>query len=202
MALNANALCTVDDISSFFGIDEDTDVEALVESLINRVSKQFESYCDKDFVKQSYTEYLDLESYSDTIFPKNYPITTVSGIFADTSWEWASGTEIDSTTYRVSDTNKIVLRSGSFSSGKQAIKIVYEAGYHEGDVETLDDVPLDLRLACIKEVTRLYRDRKKKGISKDDIDSGPGTYAYDYVMSEMEPETTGVLERYRRRTAL
>lgn len=200
MALNANALCTVDDIKTFFGIDDNVATEEFVEDLINRVSKQFETYCDKNFVIQSYTDYLDGDGGQE-IFPKQYPITTVSGIWSDTSWVWNSGSLVDSDTYRIVDSNRVVRRAGSFSTGAQAVKITYTAGYHQGDIATYDDVPLDLRQACIKEVTRLFRDRTNKGISKADIDSGPGTYNYDYVMEEFEPETRSVLNRYRRKAA-
>lgn len=198
MALESNALCTIDELKLYLdmGTDDEGDTDQdddLLELIVNSLSKQIETYCRLSFAETTYTEYHDSNS-NDTLFTNHYPITSVSGIFNDTGWSWAASTEVDSDTYRIADSNRIVLYNGTFGSANQNIKVVYNAGF--------TSTPYDVKLACIKEAGRLYRGRDAKGASfrREELPTGSSDSAY--IVEEFLPETVAVLNRYRVKGAL
>lgn len=194
MVLDDNALCTVDEVKAYLDVEElNASDFALIESLINQISKQMDNYCGGVFGSIEYTEYHDSNS-NDMLFPNHYPITSVSGIWNDASWGWSSSTEIDNSTYRIANNNSVVLYNGTFGSADQNIKIIYTAGY--------STTPKDVSLACIKEVARVYRLRIDKGTMYRSEDRPSGTISSSYVVEEFLPETVSVLNRYRIKSAL
>jgi len=193
MEIDATALCTLEDVSFYMDIKtedgEVADVDFL-SSTINNVSSAMEQFCGLEhFTPTVYTEYFD-GGGKGLLFPDRYPITTVSGIYDDEDWNWdtVSGTNaVDPTTYRVVDKNRIVLKSGYFSNYTQNIMVVYTAGFAT--------IPGDLKLACIKEVARLFRTRNDKGVSSRSVQAN-NIYT-KYITDEFIPETKAVLNRYR-----
>lgn len=168
------------------------DAEDVVEALISRVQKMFESYCDRTFDAATYTEYHD-GNYQSKIITDQWPITTVSGIWEDSSWEWGSGSELDSTSYRTVHSRYIVLNAGYFTKAPQSIKIIYTAGY--------STIPEDLKHACVMEVVRLFRNFYKA----EDIGTfgrTEGDVTTTYQTEDLLPAVKTILAKYRRVMAL
>jgi hypothetical protein len=75
MALASNALTTVSAVKTYMGVTSSTD-DDLIETMVNNVSDQIERWCDRSFVSQSFTEYLDAYG-TRTIAVQNPPLVSV-----------------------------------------------------------------------------------------------------------------------------
>ena len=75
MALAQNALTTVDEVKTYMGSTSSTD-DTLIETLVNNVSDQIEKWCDRVFVSQTVTEFLDARG-TRTIGVSQTPIVNV-----------------------------------------------------------------------------------------------------------------------------
>ncbi|MBW1666718.1 MAG: phage head-tail connector protein [Deltaproteobacteria bacterium] len=188
MAVDSDALTSLDNVKEFLGISGNTD-DALLENLIDRVTDLFESYCDRKFKAADYTEYHDGKG-SDKLFPDQFPINSVASIHDDTDWTWGSDTLIDSDDYRIVDGAYIQCKSDTFTDDVQNVKVVYNAGY--------DSIPEDLEQAAIMQVAWLYKKGKGGGLlgvsSKSLMDG-----SISFTNKDLLPEVRLVLERYRKR---
>lgn len=180
------ALATLDDVKNFYGITGDKDEDNnLIKALIDRFTSIFESYCNRtSFETATYTDYLDSDG-GYYIFPKQSPITSVSGIWDDTGWVW-SGNALDSTTYRIVNDNSII-SSTPFTRGKNNIKIVYTAGY--------TSIPGDLKQVLIEEVIRSFKNRKSLDVVAVTASDG----SVSRLAKDLLPTTIMVLNKYKRK---
>jgi len=186
MSVATNALATLDEVKDFYGMtgSKQTD-DDLIEDLINRITQLFQTYCGvASFKATNYTEYLDGEG-SKYIFPKNAPIISVSNLWDDTDWAWASDSLIASTDYRVIDNKYIVYKDSLFATGDQNIKLSYRAGY--------EAIPLDLKQACIQEVTIRYKHRRDIDILTKSLEDGDASYSESAFLAS----TLETLYKYR-----
>ena len=186
------ALCVVNDILYIMNKKGDSQVrENVIESIIDRVSSKIENYCDRHFITRgTLTEYYD-GSGTNKLYLKQYPITSVSGIYIDSDWSWGSTTELSSTSYRVAENERyVVANTDIFTKDDQNIKVVYAAGYAD-----VDAVPDDLKHACISEVVRIYQQSFEGALGKT---SG---LDYSYIIDPFLPETKETLDRHKKVSA-
>jgi len=162
----------------------------LIDNLINAVSARFESYCDRKFKSRDYTEYQDGKGL-DVLYPKQYPITSVSGIYDDSNWEWGAATLVSGTEYRIKNDNCVVFKSSASALGdySQNVKIVYTGGY--------STIPYDLENACVNEVLRALG--KIENLELEEKRSNE--YLLKYITNSFLKETRMTLDRYRRKVA-
>lgn len=184
MPVSDYALCTLQEVKEYLDLNTSAEEDKLLESFIDRVTDIFEKWTDRQFKSREYTEYLDGSDGSD-LFPKHYPIISITSIHDDADWSWGSSTEVSSSDYRISNSARYIASQTTFSKEDQNIKIVYTAGYAE--------IPADLKEASIEEVTRRFKRRKTLGIESKAI--GEGSDVYSVGMPE---EVISVLTRYRR----
>jgi hypothetical protein len=185
MALNTYALITLDDVKEFSGKEGMKDND-LLEDLINRYSTMFETYIERNILSREYTEYQDgRRTYE--LFTKQYPITTVSGVYDDSAWAWASSTEVDSSYYRISnDERSIVFWNWTLGNYRQNVKIIYTAGY--------SSTPEDIKHACVTEVARAYKNRTKVDVTSQTLPDGSIAYSAGALL----PQTVMVLDKYKK----
>ena len=197
--LNSNALCSYDELARFMDIDNDYDnvIDELT-ALINRISKAMETYCDRTFYIQDYSETYRGQGVDQLILDQ-YPITSVSGIWSSTSRTWDDDTLVAADEYYIQRGGNSVIRFDSYFpiSSHENIKVLYTAGLFSG----LATVPADLKLACMKEVSRNYRLKEDKGLSSRSTDGGGagGIDTMSFMADEFMPETAQILNRYMRR---
>lgn len=165
------------------------EINTQIDNFINAVSVRFESYCDRKFVSRTHTEYLDGKG-ARILYPKQYPITSVTSIHDDMDWVWADSTLISSDNYRIADDNSIVFKSNTtVADARQNIKLVYDAGY--------SDIPYDLEDACINEVLRILNIFPELGVDE----KRSNDYLIKYTKEPFMSETVLVLNKYRRKGA-
>jgi len=177
-------LCSRDDVKDYLNLttaeDDDT-----IKSLTEYMSAVIDKYCDRTIESTVTTEYHNGHGVR-TLYPNQYPITSVSGIWQDTAYEWGSGTEIDSSKYLVVNSNNILLKSDRFYEYPMCIKIIYTAGY--------STIPDDLKFVCITEVVRHLKRRDDPAvISRSSTDS-----SISYDIGDFLPTSKVVLDRYKK----
>ena len=193
MAVGTYSLCTLKEVKQFYfstggksphiGTPEQ---DKLLEDIIDSMSVLFETYCDTQFLTRERTEYYDGDG-SKFLFPAYSPITSVSGIWQSSDWDWDSGNLVSSDDYMIKNDNTIVLKSSTFGDYDQNIKIIYTAGYTA--------IPVDVKLACIEEIIRTYKNRKDIDVlSKTDPLGSTTRYTKDLM-----PSTIRILDKYRHR---
>lgn len=188
MPVGTYALCNLEEVKDYYGLrGAKPEEDEQYEKLIDHFTTIFETYCDREFKSREHTEYHDGNG-TRFLYPDQYPITSVSGIWSSTNWDWDDDTLIDSDTYAIKNTNCIVRKSSVFTKyDNQNIKIIYTAGY--------SSIPEDLKLACIEEVVRAYKNRKGVDVlAKTAADGSITRYTKDLM-----PSTLRILDTYKRK---
>lgn len=112
--------------------------EALLQSIINRVSKRFDEYCHRSFVERVHTEYYDGDGSPELIL-NNMPVTRVVSLYDDIDRDFPSSDLISADDYVIYTDEGIVKLfndEGVFQTGIQNIKVTYWAGYKTLQIET------------------------------------------------------------------
>ncbi len=133
MPLAPNALTNLEAVKTYLKITETVD-DTLLEELINGSSYAIESYCERKFKQQTYTD----EEYDGSglkyLLLKQYPVQSVQSVTED-------DTPITADEYKVKKSDGTLIRVNSiWPKGDINILVTYTAGYAE--------IPYDLELAC------------------------------------------------------
>ena len=169
MALDTDiALTTYAEVKLQLGLADDTH-QSFIEMQINVVSNKIASYCNRNFMEQTYTD----EKYKgdDTLelVLNQRPITALTTLSIDDKDVTTSDVEIESET-------GILYYESVFSSNGYVcgitrhpdlrynnIKVTYDAGYILPDDAINRTLPYDLEQACINEVKRNYSNNGAQG---------------------------------------
>ena len=188
MPVSEYALCSLQDVKDYYTmIGADSNKDGVLESLIDQFTEVFEQHCTRKFKSREHTEYHN-GTGTLYLYPNHYPITSVSGIWSSTSWDWNDDTLIDPDTYAIRYDDKCITRKSTvFAKHNNGnIKIIYTAGY--------SDIPKDLKLVCIEEVVRAFKNRKGVDVlSKTAADGSTTRYTKDLM-----PTTIRVLKSYKK----
>lgn len=187
------SLCSLDNVKAYLDIPitkKDPTIDDFLESLIISMSLQINNYCNTLFENQEHTEYISGDG-TIYLYPTYSPITSISGIWIDSDYEWGSDKLVASIDYRImNDENSIMLVPNSttinFSKGVENVKNIYNAGYVT--------IPTDLSNVCTKEVVREYKRRKDLHIITKALEDGSATVFIENFL----PSSISVLDRYRK----
>lgn len=91
------ALTTLVNVKAYIN-KTDTDSDSVLTSLIDRISKDISTECNRVFEVGNFTEYFDGD-FNKTICVKNYPINAITSIYDDLEWVYPASTLINSTEY-------------------------------------------------------------------------------------------------------
>lgn len=123
MALNSNALITLDEIKDYLAI-LDLSQDGILEVLINAVSETFENHVGRKFVETTYTSLKIDGSGHSILWLPNWPVVSLSTVKENGS------TLVKDTDFKVyDDIGALVKISGVWAEGFQNIEVTYKAGY-------------------------------------------------------------------------
>jgi len=183
------ALITKTDITEYLHL-EGTDDDELIGDLIDRISDEIESECDRVFLAPAadVTEYYDGDGKSGVLLVKRFPIaaTGITSLHDDTERTYGSDTEITSDDYIIyGDEGMVKFESGCFSKGRSNIKIVYKGGYAAADM------PNDLKQAAVLLVCAEYLEGQGGIETLRDQESANR-------IDRMRKRANKIIEKYRR----
>tara|TARA_Y100000310_G_scaffold69158_1_gene64585 strand:- start:870 stop:1454 length:585 start_codon:yes stop_codon:yes gene_type:complete len=171
-----------------------TNIDTLLDHLIEQVSADIESYCDRSFKEQSSTEYP--VAGGKRLHVERYPIDTGSTITLkhDGNRDFGSGTTVSSDKYDViSEMGYLLVRGKNWVDLERTYQIVYTGGYTE--TAGVLGVPDDLKRATIMQVAYLFD--RRKNIGGTSLSGGEGSMAFDDPYNFLVP-VKRILAKYRR----
>ncbi len=192
MALNANALTTLAMAKSHLGVTAgDTTQDARVELFINAASQVIETYCDRKFHSQTFTEFQHGRR-SNMILLKQYPVTAIASVRIDRDHVFTdSNTLLEATEYSITDDESgIVLYTRQFPLGYNNVKVVYTAGFATGRTELTQ-----LELACLWLVEWYYMHRSRGDMGRTSKSKGDESTG---IMDDVPPMIVSILEPFKR----
>ena len=172
-----------------------TDDDDLLDAIIEAVSAQIETYCDRKFKSEERTEYYNGEGY-EILALRCWPVSRSADftIYDDLSVprDYASGDALGTDDYVIDYEMGLVHRQGAvFSDGAESVKVVYTAGVGA----TTATLPEDLRKAAVKLASAEYTQAKQRA---DGIQSeGIGPYRVVYDKSKWPADVLAILDEYR-----
>ncbi len=173
----------------------DTTKDALINSLINRMSGFIERFCNRVFIQATYTEFQDGKKNNGGILRlEQYPIVEITSVHDDTDRDYDAASLIDSADYVTEDSYGVLKRTDAieFNEGIHNIKVVYIAGY-----ENIAALPGDLQQACIELVTNKMNMAGKTHLKSERLSKWGATYGEQDAMPASIKE---VLLQYQKRS--
>lgn len=215
MALSTQALTTIANVKTYLDIS-DTSQDSKIEQLINSVSDDIASRCNRVFLSAERTEKLTGNGRQ-TLLLTYYPITDVKSVTAnDTALTEATDFDV------LADEGSLLKIEGVWpkiesyqmlrppyipelpyvdeNSIKRNIEVVYTAGYilpyqaASGETPVVPTLPYDIEMACIKMIAA---DINRKG-SEHEKSENLGPLQSAFLDSDYSDSVLSVLERYKR----
>lgn len=191
MAVASNALCTFEEVMDYGRlVDYKTQDNTLIENLIDRMTNTFHKICDVDqFLSKSYSQRYDGNGTTRLIPLNKYtPIISSTSLHDSITWDFDSDSLIASDDYIIVNNLYIQLKDTYFNKSDQNIRFISVCGY--------SSIPLDLKQACIEEVSRKFIRRK----DFDVVAKAFGDGSVDYVEKDLLLQTRNILNRYKNRS--
>jgi len=197
------AYCTADEVKTYTGITKedlgfstDTDLDNFISTLISQAEEIINDYCGRDFnLHENVVEKHDAEAenyeYSDAfprskvaylIFPKHYPIVSVSSLKIDDQ-------TVDTDDYKVYDS---YIKSKTIPKEKwQNIELTYSYGY--------SSVPQSVKTVCIRLVAKMLNKaiQIRGGRGAESLSVGDFSVKYNYSEG-LDPELQAMLNKYKK----
>jgi len=123
----------------------DTSDDALLSSIITRVSTEIEQRCNRHFIAESVTEYHKGNGRPELLV-RRPPINSVASIHIDSERLWSSDTALDADEIMISDDCPgLIILDGTIFDREQDIenvRVIYNGGY--------TTIPADLERNCLR----------------------------------------------------
>lgn len=182
------ALSTLSRLKAQLGINgSDLTQDSLLQFYIDASSQKIETYCDRKFNSQSFTEYFHGRKQN-IIMPKQFPVISVTELRVQASRDWTDVNGlISSDDYVVSDTDNTLIYDGFFPNGFSNIRLIYTAGYAT--------IPSDLELACVWLAEWFYLHKRRQDMGRTSVSKGDENLG---VLANMPPMIQEMLIDYKR----
>jgi hypothetical protein len=191
-ANTGTALVRLDEAKGYIGkvTDEDT---AIIDQLIDSVSRQFNVYTDRALVTANYANETYDGNGKQVMWLKNYPITGNMTVY-EYDILLTAGNDNDYLCYNNEGRLYRVNRTWYF--GPKMIQVTYTAGYNAttGNIT----LPADIRLAALKQIAFEFGRYSRKDLGLDSVTYPDGSIAR--TQSGLLKEVEEVLDGYRRYT--
>lgn len=180
-------LTTKAKIKDFLGVTSSAN-DSQFTLLAENVSLAIERYCNRTFVRGTYTEYFDTQQGDQYVFLRNHPIISVTSVkYRTGSWGSPTWTALPADDYMlVNDAGKIRF-AGVLPEADKYIQVVYVGGYlidftTEGAVT--HTLPGDLEQIATEWAARVYQMRKSGGILSESTEGQSITFKTEKVAKE------------------
>lgn len=123
-------LTTLPRVKDRLSIDaDDSQHDDILERMIRAASAKVETYLRRKVLKESTTEYFDVDPGQRLFSLKAYPVTSITTVHNDTAWTYGSDTLVSSSAYTFdTDTGLLYVDNFYLITGHRALKVVYLGG--------------------------------------------------------------------------
>lgn len=199
--IKANALTNKDRIKTRLGVSS-SDFDTLLDNLINGISDFCESYCNRKFIRATYSnEIYPYDGKIDMLALKNAPVISVSSLqYRAGTPSTPSWTSFTADQYELSgdgNSGLVKLYGGFNAAAINSLRATYVAGYLV-DFTNIDDptkhtLPSDLTDLAERLVIKRFKKRDLEGRTSETYNGATTTWG-----SFLEDEDKITLDRYRR----
>ncbi len=164
------ALLTETELEELLDTTFDT---AYANALINSASQFISNFCDRVFIKATYTNEVYDGNGDKELFLRNYPITDASTVTVktwDTFSDVVDSTLVVNTDYLIYTDEGMIYKRARWYKAHQRYRITYTAGY------LVANVPYDLKQACAQICQHLDNNKNNPGAASETI----GKYSISY----------------------
>jgi len=176
-------LTTLANVKEYLDIEsDDNTLDSLIGRLITASSRQIETYCNRVFEIQNYTENYDGNA-SDILFLNHTPIVSVSSLSID-------GNGVDPGEFKVYD-DYARLASGLFTPGQLNVAVQYAAGYYDPQSAS---PPPEIEDACIQLAAFKFNLRGAEGLDEKRVSQTSESFAGVAIPLSVAI----ILDKYRR----
>lgn len=160
-----------------------SDSDELLTRLIVAASTFIESWCNRSFGVQEYTEHRN-GTGSDMLMFGAWPVTAVTSVTVNGRAIHAAA-DFDTPGYRFYDLS-VVLQGYQFVRGRRNVTLTYTAGYAA--------IPPDLEQACIETVALRFKERDRIGHQSKSLAGETVTF----FIGELSHSARAVLSQYKK----
>lgn len=187
------SLATVEDVETYIGVIDATE-QPLIEMMLEQFTARAEAECDRKFMRvANEVEYFSPDGQSNRFRVKRYPIESISEVIESPTGEWANATAFDAIDYGyIAREGLIKIRNNLPEQGDQTLRITYTGGL----AREAGGVPLDLRMACVRQCVFWLMRKRQLGVNTVSIARG-GKEVIDPEMLDLLTDVTRVLNLYR-----
>jgi hypothetical protein len=179
----AGDLTSIANVEQWLNLQSGCTDEALLVRLITAASGFIRTWCDRDFVSQSYTDTLDGKGAARMPLP-NTPITAVASLAIDGN-VIPPGDPVSTPGYFFTST-MLCLNGYRFSRGMANVVVSYTAGFAT--------VPPELEQACIELVAFRYRELDRIGVAS----KGMAGETTSFTIKDVPPSVRTILEQKKK----
>ena len=207
LALVPYALTSLTRVKNRLSISGSTE-DTLLTQLINEASAFAQSYCERNFLEQTYTNevYSGGDGCISRLYLKQAPVSSLSafqerqGTISASTWS-----AVNADWYELLDAGStgMIQTLGYLNAGFNNYRVTYQAGYkidftNEGNL-SLHTLPIDLTGAIENMVAQIYYTRRSKGIKQESLGNHSVTFS-DLLTDENGKMTQDALtiRRYKR----
>ena len=189
-------LCTVDDVKFALGQNVDEDKIPLIEMLIEGISTRVETETLRKFKKSTVasptTELFSPRENTWHLRVERYPIDSIVSIKEawDGAFSGANSNLIDAEDYAyIANEGIIKMRDYPFMEGDKTVQVIYTGGLSR----EAGGVPMDLRLAAVRQVVFWYQQRTRPGVIELQVSGfGKSKFIIDLI-----PDMQRAIDNYR-----
>jgi len=180
---SASDLTTLANLESWLGLASGNADEALLSRLITAASAYIETWCDRQFASQAYSETRDGTGARRMAFAQT-PVTAVSSVVID-GQIIPPGDAVSMPGYFFTPT-MLTLNGYTFGRGLGNVALVYTAGFAA--------TPPDIEQACIELAAFRYRELERVGVASKSL----GGETTSFVIKDIPPDVATILAAWRR----
>jgi hypothetical protein len=181
--MSSSDLTTLANLEAWRGLASGNQDEALLSRLITAASSYIETWCDRQFASQSYTETRDGTGAPRMAFAQT-PVSAVASVTID-GQNIPPGDAVSTPGFYFTPT-MLYLNGYAFHRGLGNVALVYTAG--------LAATPPEIEQACIELAAFRYREMERTGVASKAL-AGETT---SFVIRDMPPAVATILAAWRR----
>jgi hypothetical protein len=159
----------------------DTTSDDILDDIVTGISSQIETFCNRNFTRATYTQYIDTLETDQKLFVKNAPIVSI------TSLKYRGGTfgvpvwyDFIADYYYVSKEMGRIAFAGKLPKAEDYVQCIYVGGYlidfaNETDI-TKHTLPADLSGIATDMACEAYNLRKSGGVASESTEGQSVSY--------------------------
>lgn len=174
-----------------------TDSDTLLDLLASSVESLWDDLTERIWFTGSYTEIHNGREFSNRLFLKNFPVTSITSIHDDTDRVYGDDTLIDSEDYSYDPDTGIVYYDSYFNKWNQNIQVIYGAGY------TVSNIPKGIKQILVRQACHWFSqaDKKKWDKSSQSTKEG-GTVAFTKLTNNLLPDFSMMVLKHGRNDSI